>query len=181
MPPALARRARGAEDRKIIRLGRARGPDQLLRRAHGSAPRPARAPARRARAPAGRSECIEDGIAEHAIARQALAASPPRRADPPAWWPRSPDTPARRSLHASTRVSPARRRRCCTAVRMPRRILTSFCIRLGALQQPPDAFHQMGAALGAIAKIDLLQHCRPDAAYRRSSSSGLASGAARVS
>ena len=80
--------------REVVGLGGPGGEDDLVRRAHRSARPPARAPARRARAPAAEA-MRRSRVAEHAVARQALAHHRRHARDRPAWSRRSPDRPAR--------------------------------------------------------------------------------------
>src|SRR5256884_4490666 len=82
---------------------------------------------------------------------------PRPRPDRPASWPRSRGTAAlRRSRWLRPGVAaPALYRREDAA-----QDVDLVLIELGALQEAPDASHQVRAALGAGAELDLLQHLR---------------------
>ena len=78
-------------------------------------------------------------------------------ADPPAWSPHSRDTSA--AVHCAG-ASPARRRRLCTAVRMPRRMLTSFRSSSARCRKRRMRAMRCVPLCGAVVKLDLLQHLR---------------------
>ena len=165
--------ARAAEDREVVGLGGARGPHQLLRRAHDQR-RDLRARLLDARARQPAVMMHRRWIAEHALAASGTRPSPPPPADRPAWSRRSRDRPARgcHAGRAAHGVLAGAAPPLLHGGQDAAQDVDLVGVRLGALQQPADALHQVRAALGAIAKIDLLEHRVRGARTVRSSSLG---------
>ena len=88
-PARTARRARDAEQRKVVGLGGAGGEDDFARRRRRSAPPPARAPTSTRSCAARPGPCVAEAGFACSAGRSGTRPWPPRRADPPAWWRRS--------------------------------------------------------------------------------------------
>src|SRR5207302_4966194 len=81
----------------------------------------------------------------------------PPRPGRPASWPRSRGNGV---LRHSWSPLPGMAAAALHRRQNPAQDVDLVLIELGALQEAPDALHQMRAALAAVAKLDLLEHLR---------------------